>query len=323
MRALVTGATGFVGGHLVDVLLGQGHAVTALIRSRAKAAGLAERGVRLVEGDLHAATALAEAAEGQDVVFHVAGATSALDEAGFHRANVEGTGHVVAAAEAAGVARLVHVSSLAAAGPSRPGHPLRGDEPPRPVTAYGRSKLAAEEAVRAAGVPWSMVRPPMVYGPGDREFLRAFRAARRLGLSPVFGTGSQELVAVFAPDLAEALVAAATAERTVGGTYAACHPEVFTQLELARKLGRAVGREVAVPRIPGALARPILRLSGLAARLTGRPTLLTPDKANEFFAPAWAADPSALEGDTGWRAAHDLGAGLRRTADWYREQGWL
>ncbi len=323
MKALVTGATGFVGGHLVEALRRAGHTVTALVRSPAKGAPLAERGVRLIEGDLHAAQALAAAAEGQDVVFHVAAVTSALGAAGFHRPNVEGTARVVAAATAAGVGRLVHVSSLAAAGPAEPGRPLRGDEPGRPVTAYGRSKLAAEEAVRAARLPWTIIRPPMVYGPGDREFLRAFRAARLLGISPVFGTGAQELVAVFAPDLAEALVAAAVAGATAGGTYVASHAEVFTQLDLARKLGRAVGREVTVPRLPGLLARPILLASETAARLTGRPTLLTSDKANEFFAPAWTADPSPLARDAGWIAAHDLDAGLRRTADWYRERGWL
>lgn len=323
MKALVTGATGFVGGHLVEALLEAGHQVTALVRNPAKGAALSERGVRLVAGDLHATRAIAEAAEGQDLVFHVAGATSALDAAGFHRANVEGTRHVVEAAAAARVGRLVHVSSLAAAGPSERGRPLRGDETPRPVTAYGRSKLAAEEAVRAGRGEWAIVRPPMVYGPGDREFLRAFRAAHRFGLSPVFGSGAQELVAVFAPDLAEALVAVAVAGPTAGRTYAACHAERFTQLDLARKLGEAVGRGVTIPRLPGALARPALFLTEAAARITGQPTLLTTDKANEFFAPAWTADPSPIARDAGWEAAHDLDAGLRRTAAWYRERGWL
>jgi nucleoside-diphosphate-sugar epimerase len=323
MKALVTGGTGFVGGHLIEALRRAGHEVTALVRNAGKGATLAERGVRLVAGDLHATRALAEAAEGQDLVFHVAGATSALDEAGFHRANVEGTRHVVDAATAARVGRLVHVSSLAAAGPSEPGRPLRGDEPPRPVTAYGRSKLAAEEAVRAGRVEWAIVRPPMVYGPGDREFLRAFRAAHRFGVSPVFGSGAQELVAVYAPDLADALVAVAVAGSTAGRTYAACHAERFTQLELARKLGEAVGRAVTVPRLPGALARPVLFVAETAARLTGQPTLLTTDKANEFFAPAWTADPSPIARDADWEAAHDLDAGLRRTAAWYRERGWL
>jgi nucleoside-diphosphate-sugar epimerase len=323
MKALVTGATGFVGGHLVEALRSAGHAVTALVRSPAKGAALAERGVRLVPGDLHSRDAISAAAEGQDVVFHVAAVTSALSEADFRRANVEGTANVVSAATAARVGRLVHVSSLAAAGPSEPGRPLRGDEPPRPVTAYGRSKLAAEDVVRGAGVPWTIIRPPMVYGPGDREFLRAFRAAHRLGLSPVFGSGTQELVAVFAPDLAEALLAAAASGTAVRGTYVACHSELFTQLDMARKLGRAVGRVVTVPRLPGALARPILYLSETAARITGQPTLLTTDKANEFFAEAWTADPSPLARDAGWRAAHDLDTGLGLTAAWYRERGWL
>jgi nucleoside-diphosphate-sugar epimerase len=323
MRALVTGATGFVGGHLVDALLAGGHEVTALVRSTSKGAPLAARGVRLVAGDLHDGPALARASGGQDTTFHVAALTAALSEAAFRRANAEGTANVLAAAGRAGVGRVVHVSSLAAAGPTVPGRPLRGDEPPHPVTAYGRSKLEAETLVRRAPVPWTIVRPPMVYGPGDREFLRAFRGAKQLGISPVFGDGSQELSAVYAPDLAAALVAAALADAAAGGTYAACHPERFTQLEFARALGRAVGREVTVPRLPGPIARPILFVSETAARVFGRPTLLTVDKANEFLAPAWTADPASLERDTGWRAAHGIDSGLRLTAEWYRSRGWL
>ena len=323
MRALVTGATGFVGGHLVEALLAGGHEVTALVRSTSKGAPLAARGVRLVAGDLHDTAALVRAAEGQDLAFHVAALTAALSEADFRRANAEGTANVLDAAAKAGVSRLVHVSSLAAAGPTVPGRPLRGDEPPRPVTAYGRSKLEAEAIIRESAVPWTIVRPPMVYGPGDREFLRAFRGAQRLGVSPVFGDGSQELSAVYAPDLAAALVAAGLAPATVGGTYAACHPERFTQIEFARALGRSVGREVAVPRLPGPVARPILFVSETAARVFGRPTLLTVDKANEFLAPAWTADPSPLERDAGWRAQHGIESGLRLTAEWYRSHGWL
>lgn len=322
MRALVTGGTGFVGSHLVDLLLQRGVAVTALARSAAKADPLAARGVRVVAGDLSSIEALDAAARDQDVVFHVAALTAARNEAEFLAVNRDGTANVIEAVRRAGGPRLVHVSSLAAAGPSAPGQPLGGTEPRRPVTAYGRSKAAAEELVAASGLDWTIVRPPLVYGPRDTEFLRAFRAAAR-GLSPVFGDGSQELSGIYAPDLAAALADVAGAPETVGRTYAACHPEVFTQLEFARTLGEVVGRSVRVPRIPAALARPLLGLSGRFASALGRVTLLTGDKANEFLAPAWTADPVALERDAGWRAVHGLRSGLGETAAWYREQRWL
>ncbi|MCU0621490.1 MAG: NAD(P)H-binding protein, partial [Gemmatimonadales bacterium] len=164
MKALVTGATGFVGSHLVDRLLGAGDAVTALVRSPAKAAGLAQRGVTLVPGDLHDRDALARAARGQDVAYHVAALVGAVDEAEFLRANREGTANVVQALEAeAPAARLVLVSSLAAAGPAPRGAPRGVEAPEAPVTMYGRSKLASEAVVRASGLGWVIARPPAVY----------------------------------------------------------------------------------------------------------------------------------------------------------------
>jgi nucleoside-diphosphate-sugar epimerase len=322
MKALVTGATGFVGGHLTEVLRRAGNEVTALARSPAKAEALTSQGVRVVPGDLHDSAALGRAAEGQDVIYHVAGLVAARDEAEFLRANRDGTRNVLAAAEGAGGARFVLVSSLAAAGPSSRGTPLSGQETPRPVTAYGRSKLAAEQAVKGSALKWSIVRPPIVYGPRDREVLKVFRLAR-LGIVPVFGDGAQELSAVHAADLAAALVAVGAGTATIGGTYTACHPEVFTSAQFGAALGTAMGKSVATVRIPRQLGRAVLLLTETAARLARQATILTVDKANEFFQPAWTGDPSPLTRDSGWRAVYDLKLGLADTYRWYRQAGWL
>lgn len=322
MRALVTGATGFVGSHLVEALRRRGDEVTALVRSPARAERLRPLGVRLIEGDLDQEPALARAAEVREVVFHVAGLVAARDPADFFRCNRDGTARVLGAAARAGVRRFVLVSSLAAGGPTAPGRPLRGPEPPRPVSAYGRSKLAAEELVRAGPVPWTIVRPPTVYGPRDRELLRLFKLAR-LGVVPVFGDGSQQLSLVHAADLAEALVAAAAADAARGRLYYACHPEIVTSAELARAVGAAVGRRVVVVPVPPRAGRAALALAGGAARVLGRATILTADKANEFFQPAWIADPTPLAADTGWRARYDLAMGLPETYRWYRSAGWM
>ena len=320
MKALVTGATGFVGSHLVEALRRRGDEVTALARSPSKAAALAPLGVRVVSGDLHDRAALARAVEGQDVVYHVAGVVAARSEADFLAANRDGTRNVVEAAAAS--PRVVYVSSMAAAGPTIRGRPLRGDELPRPVTAYGRSKLAAEQVVTASPVAWSIVRPPMVYGPRDQEVLKVFRLAR-LGIAPVLGDGTQELSAVHGADLADALIAVAVSSAAERRTYYACHPEVFTGAEMARAVGQAMGRAPIVLRVPATIGRGVLRLTETAARLAGQTTILTADKANEFFQPAWIGDPGPLTRDTGWRAARDLRTGLRETYEWYRTAGWL
>ncbi len=322
MKALVTGATGFVGSHLVEALRRRGDEVTALVRSPRKAEALAPLGLRLVSGDLDDPASLARAAAGQDVVFHVAGLVAAKDEAEFLRCNRDGTASMVAAASGAGAPRFVLVSSMAAGGPARPGRPLTGTEPAHPVSAYGRSKLAAEAAVTAGTLPWVIVRPPTVYGPRDREVLKVFRMAR-LGVAPVFGGGGQQLSAVHGADLADALVAAGTAASTVGKIYYACHPEIATSAEFVRAVGRAMGRRLSLVPIPAPVGRSLLAVTEAAARIAGRRTILTRDKANEFFQEAWTGDPGPLSRDSGWRAVHDLRSGLADTYRWYRDAGWL
>lgn len=322
MKTLVTGGTGFVGSHLIDALLRRGDEVTALVRTPGKAAGLAARGVRLVRGDLDAMDALREAAEGADVVYHVAGRVAARDDAEFLQANRGGTANLLAAAQETGTPRFVLVSSLAAAGPAARGVPLSGGEPPRPVTAYGRSKLAGEAAVRAGPLPWVILRPPMVYGPRDTEVLKLFKLAR-WGVAPVFGKGDQELSAIFGPDLAAALIAAGTSPNAVGKTYLPCHPEVFTSGALARQIGTAVGRDVLVLSVPEVIGRGLLAAIGGAAKLTGTASVLSSEKADEFFEAAWTANPAALTAETGWRAETDLAKGLAETMEWYRAEKWV
>jgi nucleoside-diphosphate-sugar epimerase len=199
------------------------------------------------------------------------------------------------------------------------------------LPAYGESKLAGEKALRALPVPWTIVRPPTVYGPRDQELLRLFRMVR-FGLAPVFGDGSQPLSLIYAADLAEALMRAA-ASPSAGCVYFASHTQVVTARELVTAVYRAVrltepkpdprpSGPFVVP-IPGMLARPALWMTDAAARLTGGTTLLTADKANEFFAEAWVCSSAALQRDTGWVAQHDLELGLQHTARWYRGAGWL
>ena len=278
MKALVTGGTGFVGGHLIDALLRAGDTVTTLARNPRKAAGLTERGVRVIPGDLEDGAALRAAARGQQVIYHAAGLVAARDEAGFLAVNRDGTARLLAAAAEVCPpdTRLVLVSSLAAAGPSPRGGRRRGDEPPAPVTGYGRSKLAGETVVRGGALPWTIVRPPAVYGPRDREFLRVFKAIR-LGVVPVFGDGGQELSLVYVTDLAEALAAVGRSESAAGRVFYPCHPEVVTSAGLARALARAMGRPVRLVKLPRWLATGALGITATAARLTGGTTLLTRD----------------------------------------------
>ena len=272
-------------------------------------------------GDLGSLEALRQGTTGADVIYHVAGITTARDMAEYLAVNRDGTGRVVEAARPS-PARFVFVSSLAAAGPSAPGRPLLGDEPPHPVSNYGRSKLAAEAVVRESGLPWVIIRPPAVYGPRDTEMLRLFKAAA-LGIAPVFGTGEQQLSMVYGPDLARAIAAAGDASKAAGQVLYPAHPEIITSAETVRHIGHACGKRVRIVPIPGPIGRLILHVTGTAAKLAGRATLLTPDKGTEFFQAAWTCSPANLERITGWCAEHDFASGTKATAAWYRSAGWL
>ena len=300
----------------------RGDRVRALVRPGTRTEALTTLGCELVPGTLEDEDALFRLVEGGATVYHVAGRTAARSRGEFLRANRDGAACLARAAARAGVRRLVLVSSLAVTGPSSPGRPVDESSGPAPVTEYGRSKRAGEEAVRASGVPFTVVRPPAVYGPRDRAFLTLFRAAAR-GLLLLPGDGSQPLTLVHARDLAGALVAAGEAEATLGRTYHAGHPVPVTQRALAEAVAQAVGRRVRILPLPAWLVRPLLGGSGAFSRLLGRAPLLDGDKANELLAAGWVCSSEALRRDAGWQAAIPLQAGLAETAAWYRDCGWL
>jgi nucleoside-diphosphate-sugar epimerase len=322
VKVALTGATGFVGSHLADALRAAGHDVVCLVRSRGRGAALETAGCTLVEGALEDEAALRRLVEGAEVLHHVAGVIAARTTADFERVNRAGTFTLARIARDAGVRRMVYVSSLAVSGPTVPGRPLEEADRDQPVTPYGRSKQAGEEAVRASGVAFTIVRPPAVYGPRDRELLRVFRLVRR-GLAPLLGDGSQELSFIHAADLARALMAAGESDKTLGRTYHAAHAETVTQRGFVRAVAEAMGRSVRLLPLPAPVVRGALWSSGLLARVLGRATLLTPEKAEELLAPAWTCSSEALLRDAGWRAEIPMLQGLRATAEWYAAEGWL
>jgi nucleoside-diphosphate-sugar epimerase len=316
----ITGATGFVGFHVAQAVLARGHKVRALARTPAPE--LAAAGAEVVTGALEDPSALQRLVEGAEVVHHVAGAIAAQSEADFMRVNADGTARLAEAARAAGVRRFVYVSSIAASGPSARGKPMDEAGTARPITPYGRSKQAGEEAVVASGVGYTILRPPVVYGPRDKSVLRIFRLARG-GLAPLLGDGAQELSLIFAADLARALLAAAASPATKSRTYHAAHPEVVTQRELVRAIGLACGRIVRTVAVPAPVVRALITVTAVAARMIGRTAFLEPSKAPELLAPAWTCTSDALARDAGWKAEVALARGLEETARWYGEAGWL
>lgn len=325
-RALVTGATGFIGSHVARLAAAQGYDVFALVRPRSDRARRAAFAGPVREGNLDDEASLREAVRGMDVVFHLAGATRAKNEAAFFDANAEGVARLVRAcrASAEGLRRFVYVSSLAAAGPSGSGRRVLESDPPQPVSAYGRSKLAGEARLAecAGPLPWTIVRPPMVYGPEDQDFLQLFKAARS-GFMPCLGSGEERYSIVHGEDLARGILLAAGSAAAVGRTYYLAEPVDYAQREIFALLGAAVGRTPRLIRLPRWLGYVAAGLGSALKPFRKRPPLLTLDKLPEVLAPGWACDVSAAERDFGFRTEIALPEGAVRTAAWFKERGLL
>jgi nucleoside-diphosphate-sugar epimerase len=320
--ALVTGASGFVGSHLVDALVAVRWRVRCLIRRTSDLRWVPTERVELAYAGLEEPGALASALTGVDVVFHIAGVTSTLAREGYTRVNVEGTRRLLEAmSERAPGALLVLCSSLAAAGPARQGRPLTESDPPSPIGPYGESKLAAERLVMASGLRHVIVRPAAVYGPRDRDVLHAFRLAAR-GWAPRVGPRDQRLSMVHVRDLAGGFLAAA--ERGAGrGVYYISNGAIYTWEEITGAIAAAVGRRVRAVPVPLPLARAASLGSHLLARCTGCKPLLTPDRVRDLAQPDWSCEATRARVELGYEPSVPLPAGVRETAAWYRAHGWL
>ena len=263
-------------------------------------------GVAWIAGSLEDRDSLRALADGADAVIHVAGVINAPDAAGFEAGNVAGTVAMLDAAKSAGVKRFVHVSSLAAREPQ--------------LSMYGASKARSEVRVNASGLSHAIVRPPAVYGPGDRETLELFKMAKR-GLVLLPPRGRLSLIHV--DDLAGLLLALATPDAPSGITVEPDDgtPGGWTHEDFARALGRATGK----PRPVALHARASLLNMGAALdRLVrGKKAKLTPDRAAYFAHPDWVVRTSAKAPSSLWAPRIPTEKGLAATARWYEEQGWL
>jgi len=323
--ALVTGASGFVGSHLVEELLDRGWRVRCLVRRTSTLSWIPTDRVELAYGGVTEPGTLPEALQGVDTVFHVAGVVEAPDESVYHRVNAEGTGHVARALRLAnpGYRRFVLVSSVAAAGPSRVGSPRREEEPEQPTSPYGRSKLGGETELKSAlDDRWTILRPPAVYGPRDVGFLRLFQMVGK-GMAPRFTGRPQKLTVVHVEDLVRGILDAATHADTVNRAYFITHPEITDWDGMGRAVASALGcsyRGIKVPK--GAL--PVA--AGVMGFLTGlirKPNPMPPDRVRDLLEPAWTYSADAARRDFGFAAVRDLASGIPHTAAWYRETGWL
>ena len=323
---LVTGASGFVGSHVVDALLARGYAVRCLVRSESNLDWLPGDRVQFCRGSMTDATSLDEAVRNVEVVIHSAGRVRAEGEQGYEDVNVHGTRRLVQAVEkeARGLKRFVLVSSLAAGGPSKPGQPRSEDDPDAPISAYGRSKKRGEEEVERLGsaIPWTILRPSAVYGPRDRGFMVLAQLAMR-GFSFRLGGAAQPVQVIHIRDFVQATLLAMDLPRAVGRRYYIANPEITHWNEVGGLMARLLGkspRTLAVPR----WAIPIVgRSAALGSLALRRQNTLPADRLRDLLAPAWTCLTERARTELGFQAETDLEPGLAETMSWYRSAGWL
>jgi len=320
-RALVTGATGFVGSHLAERLSARGWQVRALVRPTSDTTLLTGLGAECVEGTL-TQDSVASAAAGCEVVYHLAAATFERDEQSFIRANVDGTRGVANGAAAGGARRLVYLSSYAACGPSLPERPRVHDAEPAPITAYGRTKLAGETLVRAAGeagIETVIIRAPAVYGPRDHALLSYFRMVR-WWLAPAPAGEDRQLHLIYVGDLANALERAADGPV---GTFAVADPQVYAWSELVDEIARSMRRRPLRLRLPVSLVRGAAGVTERIGNLAGRTVTFNREKAEEMLAAGWVCELNGSAALLPPGEVTPLRAGIAETVRWYSRQGWL
>jgi nucleoside-diphosphate-sugar epimerase len=318
----VTGSTGFVGSHLIETLVAGGLKPRALVRRRDALGWLDGLPLNLVEGSLADDGALRELLAGAATVFHLAGVVRAGRQQDFDLGNRAGTAKLVRVmAAAAPGASLVHVSSLAAAGPSATIGGRRPEDPPAPISAYGRSKLAGEEEVRslADAARWVILRPPAIYGPRDIDILHFFKMAQ-WGVMAV-PRGDRFLTIAHVGDVVRAILAAASAPPH--RCYHLGNPEPFRIRDLAAEIAAAGHCRPRIIGIPGPLVGAAGLVGSLLQGLGFRRIAMTRDKAQEMLARHWTADTRDSLQALGIGEPTPLGAGAAATWTWYREQGWL
>lgn len=330
MKTLVTGANGFVGTHLVEALLARGHSVRALVRKTSDLSNLPKERVELAYGDVTDAACLPAALEGIDVVYHVAGITKARSLAEFVRVNCDGTVNVMSAAAAfAKPPRVIFVSSIAAAGPCAADRALEEGDACKPVSRYGTSKAMAEEKVRAMAdkVPVTIVRPPIVYGPRDRDVFELFKMAAG-GLVVQAGFAARRFSVVHVHDLAIGLAligekgATLTPDDPARGIYYVADDGPFLWRELGEAAAAGFGKSARTIRVPDFVTYLAAYVGELIGFVRRKPFVVNLDKAREGTAGNWYCS-SARVRELGFTVEKPLNERFRETAVWYRDNGWI
>ncbi len=322
---MLTGATGFIGSHVAERLLRENACVHLWVRRRNDLIVSLERaGAMVYAGHPNDRATLKESLQGADSVIHCAGAVRALNEEQYFEANIGLTQRILELLKAPQV--MILISSQAAAGPSGPRMPLSEDAVPHPVSHYGRSKLAAEERVKQWGAAndgnFTILRPAVVYGPREKDLYNYFKWIKR-GLLPLFDRGRQQISIIHVEDLVSA-ISASSRHSPSGDVYFVSNDHACSLKDIGYAIREAFHKTRLVDlNLPLSVLDSLAFLLDAASLVTREPAILSREKVLEIKQSAWLCSNGKVKEKLGWKPLIPLKEGIRLTAEWYVEQGWL
>ncbi|NIM03171.1 NAD-dependent epimerase/dehydratase family protein [bacterium] len=322
MKALVSGSNGFIGSHLVETLRKRGYSVTCLVRKTSNLDWLKGLDVEFVCGDCTEKETLYEAVKGADYVYHLAGVVRAVDRDTYYRVNFLGTKNLLEVCNETNpnMKKFIYLSTQAAVGPFDP--EAKGDC--HPITDYGKSKLQGEMAVNSFKdrLPVLTIRTTAIYGPRDKDIYTYFKFLKK-GLRPVPGNVDGDINLLYVGDLIEGMILAAENESSSGQTYFLADEKSYSWEEASDKAAQALGVKAINVRIPRWMILTSAFLSELSSGITNKPPLLDRQKAKEILHDGWFCDITEARERLGFKPRVSLEEGLKITASWYKEKGWL
>jgi len=324
--ALVTGASGFIGSHLVDLLLQKGYKIKCLVRKSSNLKWLDGKNVEYIYGDMFSTGLLTDALKDVDYVYHVAGVTFAKKKETFYRGNVEATKSLleICTLSNPGLKKFIHVSSQACVGPSFDGKPIDETREYYPLTTYGRSKVEAEKIVISFfdKLKCVIVRPPAVYGPRDYAIFEYFKSMNK-GLQPLIGFDDKLISLIHVRDLVKGFVLAGESENSASNIYFISSEKFYNWRHVGELTGKLLGRKTLRIVIPHFAVKTTAFFSEVIGMFSAKPVILNREKARELIQAYWICSADKAKRDFGFKEDLTLEEGFKDTIDWYRKNGWL
>jgi dihydroflavonol-4-reductase len=324
--AVVTGATGFVGSHLVDLLLKENYKVRCITRKTSSLKWLEGKNIEIFDTGLLDKEGLRIAFKDAGYIYHVAGVVKSKKPEGYFKGNVDTARTLLEVAEEfkENIKRFLIVSSLTVAGPALNDKPLTESDECKPITTYGRSKLAEEELAKTYmdRLPITICRAPAVYGERDTEIFIFFQTFVK-GLMTTIGFNKKVISLIHVEDLVRGIYLAAITDRAAGQTYFIGSEKYYTWEEIGEVTSKILSKKPFKIKVPHPAVYSIAAIAQFLAMFGRKPATLNIEKARDITQTAWICDTSKAIKEIGFRQQISLEEGIKRTCDWYKEMGWI